>query len=136
MSVLKEKEFSKVEIKRDDVERRYTRGTGKGGQNKNKVHSCVVLVHKPTGISVRIDGRDRGRNEKEAWKILTERLQKEKDLKLQKEISKERDDQTGNGKRGEKRRTYRVRDNIVIDHITDKKTSLDEVYRGNINLLH
>lgn len=127
---------SQIQINSKDVERRYTRGSGNGGQNKNKVHSCVVLTHKPTKISVRIDGRDRGRNEKDAWKILTERIQKLSDNKFNNKYENVRKEQIGTGLRCEKRRTYRVKDNMVIDHISNKKISLTEIYRGNINNLH
>lgn len=85
---------------------------------------------------MRIDGRDRGRNEKDAWKILTERIQKLSDNKFNNKYENVRKEQIGTGLRCEKRRTYRVKDNMVIDHISNKKISLTEIYRGNINNLH
>lgn len=127
---------SEIEINLNDIEKRYTRGSGNGGQNKNKVHSCVVLIHKPTGISVRIDGRDQGKNEKEAWRVLRERLQNKSNQKFAKDLKQIRQDQIGLGFRGEKRRTYRVQDGIVIDHLTNKKIALTEIYKGKIERLH
>ena len=52
-----------------------------------------------------------------------------------KEIEK-RKSQVGDGSRSDKRRTYRVKDDKVIDHITGKKTSLKNIYKGKIQLLH
>jgi protein subunit release factor A len=38
--------------------------------------------------------------------------------------------QIGNGERSDKRRTYRVKDNSVSDHITNKTASLKDILRG------
>jgi protein subunit release factor A len=51
------------------------------------------------------------------------------------EAVEERRDQIGNGDRGDKRRTYRVKDAIVIDHVTNKTASLKDILRGKIELL-
>ena len=127
---------TEVKIDNTDIDIRYTRGTGKGGQHKNKVETCVILTHRPTNISVRIDGRVRTKNEKEARKVLEERIQKHSDKLFSSNYDKIRQDQIGLGFRGEKRRTYRVKDDLVIDHITNKKISLIELYKGKLNKLH
>ena len=51
------------------------------------------------------------------------------------ESVEERRDQIGKGDRSDKRRTYRVKDSIVVDHITNKTASLKDVLRGKIDLL-
>jgi len=51
------------------------------------------------------------------------------------DVVEERRDQIGNGDRGDKRRTYRVKDAIVIDHITNKTCSLKDILKGKIELL-
>ena len=123
-------------INQNDVEKIYTRGTGAGGQHKNVTNSCVILRHKPTNISARIDGRNQHQNEKSAWTLLQIRLNEFFGGQAQNKISETRREQIGTGMRGNKRRTYRVKDNLVIDHITGKKTSLKSIQRGNIDTLH
>ncbi|MBU1006604.1 MAG: peptide chain release factor-like protein [Candidatus Omnitrophica bacterium] len=40
-------------IKNEDLEEKFIRSSGKGGQNVNKSSTCVYLKHKPTGIEVK-----------------------------------------------------------------------------------
>jgi len=58
----------------DDINVFYTKGTGPGGQHKNKTQSCVNMVHIPTGIKVMVDGRNQHHNYDGALKELKKRL--------------------------------------------------------------
>jgi protein subunit release factor B len=40
-------------IREEDFDEQFIRSGGHGGQNVNKVSTCVVLTHRPTGLSVR-----------------------------------------------------------------------------------
>jgi peptide chain release factor 1 len=51
------------------------------------------------------------------------------------ESVEERREQIGKGDRSDKRRTYRVKDSLVVDHITNKTASLKDILRGKIDLL-
>ena len=59
-----------------DVEERFVRGTGPGGQKINKTSSTVWLRHGPTGVEVRCQ-RERSQvaNRELAWRELCEKLE-------------------------------------------------------------
>jgi protein subunit release factor B len=63
-------------VRLDDVEERFIRGTGPGGQKINKTSSTVWLRHGPTGVEVRCQReRSQGANREVAWAELVAKLQ-------------------------------------------------------------
>jgi len=128
---------SQIEIDKSEVERSYTRSRGSGGQNVNKVETCVILKYLPTGIMIRSEGtRHRQKNEVEAWIRLKEKLQKINDKENSLKEKNIRQGQIGSGNRGDKRRTYRVKEGVVNDHVTGKSAKYKDVLRGKISSLH
>jgi peptide chain release factor 1 len=127
----------KIIINKNDVERQYTCSGGKGGQNVNRRSTCVILLHKPTGIIVRSEeSRTQGKNEEAAWVRLEEKLQKLNDNQYTNKVKSVRFEQIGYGDRNEKRRTYRIVDGFVLDHVTNKRITVKELYKGKIKTLH
>jgi peptide chain release factor 1 len=114
---------------------KFTRGTGPGGQHRNKVDTCVYLTHIPTGTKVKVDGRSRSTNEETALIVLRNRLKAEAKSKFFQKRSKIRKEQVGSGMRGDKIRTIRVRDDIVTDHMLDIKISYKKYSRGDLSQL-
>ena len=45
--------MKRLGVRARDLEERFIRARGPGGQNVNKVSTCVVLRHRPSGIEVR-----------------------------------------------------------------------------------
>lgn len=113
-----------------DLEITTRRGSGPGGQHKNKTDSCVDVKHKPTGLVVSIDGRSQHANRALALEILRAKLlarERERGI-LQRNESRRQ--QVGCGQRGDKRRTIRVHDNQVVDHVLGKTTTYKDYAKG------
>jgi peptide chain release factor len=50
-------------LRESDLEESFVRSGGHGGQNVNKTSTCVVLLHRPSGLQVRCQTtREQGRN--------------------------------------------------------------------------
>jgi len=63
-------------LSKDDVVESFIRSSGPGGQNVNKVATCVALLHKPTGIIVKCQQyRTQFQNRQQAWEMLRLALQ-------------------------------------------------------------
>jgi len=59
-----------------DLDERFARSGGHGGQNVNKVSTCVLLTHLPTGLTVRVETeRTQARNREIARDRLADRLE-------------------------------------------------------------
>ncbi len=49
-----EREMKRLGIREEDIEETFTRSSGPGGQNVNKLATCVHLRHRPSGIAVKV----------------------------------------------------------------------------------
>ncbi|CAN0028590.1 unnamed protein product, partial [Scytosiphon promiscuus] len=60
----------------EDIDEKFVKGSGPGGQKINKVRNCVQLTHLPTGVSVSCqDSRELHANRHIARKRLTEKVE-------------------------------------------------------------
>src|SRR5882672_5028471 len=63
-------------IREDDLDESFVHSGGKGGQNVNKVATCVVLVHRPTGTAVKCQReRTQGANRLIARRLLADKIE-------------------------------------------------------------
>jgi peptide chain release factor len=63
-------------VRPEEVEERFVRGAGAGGQKINKTSSTVALRHHPTGVEVRIqEQRSQAQNRERAWVVLAEKME-------------------------------------------------------------
>lgn len=108
------------------------RAGGKGGQHQNKVASACRVRHKKSGIVVECrTERSLHANQRSALELVKARVLERERLAAEAMVTGARRQQIGSGDRADKMRTYRERDDIVIDDRSGRKTSLTALRKGD-----
>lgn len=126
---------NQFQIAEKDIQVFTTKDSGPGGQHRNKTESCVVMRHIPTGIEAKASTKSQHQNRRTARAVLEARVEAFYANESYNKREKERRDKVGSGQRGDKIRTYREKDDVVIDHRTDQKTRLSAVLKGELGVL-
>ncbi len=112
-------EIDEVEITLDenDLEITATFSAGPGGQHMQKNATAARIVHKPSGLAVKIQSeRSLTQNKRLGMAIIQARLQEMEEDKQNASLSADRKSQVGSGDRSEKIRTYNYPQSRVTDH--------------------
>jgi peptide chain release factor 1 len=112
-------EIDEVEITLDpnDLEITAEFSSGPGGQHMQKNATAARIVHKPSGLMVKIQSeRSLTQNKQVGMAIIQARLQEREEQKQHDAISADRRSQVGSGDRSEKIRTYNYPQARVTDH--------------------
>ena len=129
-------ENKKTPLPRHEIEETFYRGSGPGGQHKNKVETGVRLRHRETGLLVEIcTERSQKSNRESAWAVMesrwTDLLKKQADKDQQAAYSKK----TGVAF-GHQVRTYKLDKSMVIDDRSGKTVSqVKKVLDGDLGLV-
>ena len=63
-------------VRETDIEESFVRSGGHGGQNVNKTSTCVMLLHRPTGLQVKCQAtRQQGLNRFLARRLLLDKIE-------------------------------------------------------------
>jgi protein subunit release factor B len=98
-------------VREADIEESFVRSGGHGGQNVNKTSTCVMLLHRPTGLQVKCqETRQQGLNRFIARRLLLDKIEAAKNgfvAEQRAEIEKIR--------RQKRRRSRRAKERMLAD---------------------
>jgi protein subunit release factor B len=131
MSVSPEKEkklferMRALKVREEDIEERFVRSSGSGGQKVNKASSCVFLHHRPTGIRVKCQQeRSQALNRFLARRLLLDKIE----AQLTESATAE-EQRAAKIRRQKRRRSRRAKLHLLADkhHQAEKKASRSAV---------
>lgn len=103
--------MERLGIREEDLIEKFIRSSGRGGQNVNKVATCVYLKHVPTGIEVKVQReRTQALNRFLARRRLTEKIEAVEKGKASEEQKKRE-----KIRRRKRKRSKRAKEKILRD---------------------
>src|SRR5687767_15088389 len=122
-----ERRMTALGVRESDLEETFVRSGGGGGQKVNKSSSCVMLLHRPTGLRVKCQTtRHQAMNRFLARRLLLDKIERAQKGYVQAEqaaIEKIR--------RQKRKRSRRAKERLLADKArhADKKRLRSRVYR-------
>ena len=112
-------------VRESDIEESFVKSGGHGGQNVNKSATCVMLLHRPTGLQVKCQTtRQQGLNRFIARRILLDKIEEKQTGQVAAELSR-----IEKIRRQKRKKSRRAKARMLADksHRADKKASRREV---------
>jgi protein subunit release factor B len=118
--------LARLGVRDEDLDESFVHAGGKGGQNVNKVATCVVLVHRPTRIAVKCQReRTQGANRLIARQMLADKIE---EMKLG--AASRRQQEAEKVRRQKRRRSRRSKQRMLRDkHAVSAKKAM----RGKVD---
>ena len=106
-----EARLARLGVREEDLEESFVHSGGKGGQNVNKVATCVVLVHRPSGVAIKCQ-RERSQlaNRLVARRLLAEKLE---EIRLGRASARQQEQEKV--RRQKRRRSRRSKQRMLAD---------------------
>ncbi len=112
----------------NDFEESFIRSGGKGGQNVNKVATCVYIKHTPTGTEVKCQKtRTQGLNRYYARVLLYEKIERE--IKGEESVEAKR---IAKIRRQKRKRSKRSKDKMLDDKKMQATKKSNRTFNGNM----
>jgi peptide chain release factor 1 len=109
------------------------RGTGPGGQHRNKTDSAVRATHIPSGmVAVAQGDRSQHVNRERALEVLSARLQMEAVSTSERTQTSIRKQHHGRGHIAERQRSYLWREGVAVDHTSGVRVPLTRALDGDL----
>ena len=135
VAVMPEIQAADVTINPNDLEIKAEFSSGPGGQHMQKNATAARVIHKPSGLMVKVQSeRSLTQNKQLGIAIIQSRLEEAEMAEHNAKISADRKSQIGSGDRSEKVRTYNYPQSRVTDHrVNYSSYNLSSVIDGDID---
>ena len=132
VAVLPEPKPTQVRVDERDLEWQFFRGSGNGGQKRNKTSSAVRCTHPSSGLVIRVESeRSQLMNKEMALAMLRARLFSAANQSSFNSRASMRRQQVGSGMRADKIRTIQCQNGQVVDHASGWRITLKKYLRGS-----
>lgn len=125
-----------MKIPQHDLKIEFVRGSGPGGQHRNKTETGVRITHIPTKITAYSCTRSQYSNRKNAMAVLLARINEVQKLKSSNAINEQRREQIRDMGRGVRVRTYNFIQDRTSDERIDKQFRTSDIMKGKLSLIY